>query len=785
ENSRISIIIVNYNGLSHLHPLLESLQVQDYDDYEIIVVDNGSSDGSLDYIRQYYPAVRIAALDNNVGFAEGNNIGSEIASGDFLCLINNDTRAAPDFLRKLMTCITTSPRIGAVGAKMLFWSKFATLDFELIGPQKAKLKLDEDALRQSLNVYPKWFFSDGWESPQKDTDGNTYRICSRQAKLRIAVCEGQEIIKLRCCSTDPLQLKIQTSIPGITVRAELSADQWFDIEIDFTGQLNNVGLSYLINNAGTWVSETGNTGDRGFAEPDIGQYDKVELVDALCGGAMLIRTSALLDKPIFLKEFFAYYEDTELSLRLRKNGYDLYYCPEAVLYHKHASTSGENSPFFRFYVNRNKLLFLALNFKQHIWKNELQKAKSELNHLREFYSKTDSATAQDHEFAVKIPTIFDDWNTLLPKIENKSIYQRQPYYPRIGVFNNFWHTLGGGEHHACVVAHALQKFAPVDLISENDFEIESLEKQFGIDLKFCRKKIVTSSELHHKSVTTEKYDVFFNSTYGSDLISYAKHSFYIVSFPYQLDHRPPENREFLKYYTFLANSQYTKQWVQRWWNVNAEILYPSIMIPEKTPDLAEKEPLILHVGRFFRNGHNKKQLEIVRNFRRMFDAGKANDWRLVLVGQCSPENEDYLYQVKKEATGYPIQIKNNIPLNTLRSLYQKAAIYLHATGLGENSDINPELSEHFGITTVEAMSYGCVPVVINAGGQPEIVEYGLNGFLFDDNESLMQELSKCMELFNDNKKFNAIQNNAIVKSTEFSRENSITTIQEKFKEMGF
>jgi glycosyltransferase involved in cell wall biosynthesis len=78
----------------------------------------------------------------------------------------------------------------------------------------------------------------------------------------------------------------------------------------------------------------------------------------------------------------------------------------------------------------------------------------------------------------------------------------------------------------------------------------------------------------------------------------------------------------------------------------------------------------------------------------------------------------------------------NVGRPQLRSLYLEAKIFWHAAGFGEGATTHPELSEHYGIATVEAMTAGCVPVVINQGAQPEIVEHGVSGFVWNTLEEL-------------------------------------------------
>ena len=143
----------------------------------------------------------------------------------------------------------------------------------------------------------------------------------------------------------------------------------------------------------------------------------------------------------------------------------------------------------------------------------------------------------------------------------------------------------------------------------------------------------------------------------------------------------------------------------------------------------EKRPQILNVGRFFAGNHNKKHLVMVEAFKHMVDQGLTG-WTLHLAGGTTSgeEHKAYLDSVFEQANHYPITVHPDIPFAELSELYSTSAIYWHASGFGEDDQREPEKYEHFGITTVEAMAAGCVPVVIAKGGQPEIVQHGENGF---------------------------------------------------------
>src|SRR5437870_4435895 len=91
----ISVVVVNWNGKTLLPDCLQSLRSQTFPDVEILVVDNGSTDGSADWVRQNFPEFRLVQLNENRGFAGGNNAGIIQARGEWIALLNNDAAAAP------------------------------------------------------------------------------------------------------------------------------------------------------------------------------------------------------------------------------------------------------------------------------------------------------------------------------------------------------------------------------------------------------------------------------------------------------------------------------------------------------------------------------------------------------------------------------------------------------------------------------------------------------------------------------------------------------------------
>ncbi len=196
----------------------------------------------------------------------------------------------------------------------------------------------------------------------------------------------------------------------------------------------------------------------------------------------------------------------------------------------------------------------------------------------------------------------------------------------------------------------------------------------------------------------------------------------------------------------ICNSQYTKHFIDEIFAIKGRVLYPPVMLPD-TQELYDKDNIVLSVGSFVRlseGGTFKKYEFMIDVFKKVVDSGVKN-WRLVLVGTQSKKDVDHIRYLHSKIHEYPISILENVRFKELQSLYSKAKIYWHAAGHGENLQKHPQRAEHFGITTVEAMGYGVVPVVINAGGQKEIVEDGKSGYVWNTEEEFIEKTTLLIQ----------------------------------------
>lgn len=128
NSDRVTVVIVNWNGKALLDECMENLRKQVYSAFSIILVDNGSQDGSVDFVKTKYPEINVIALSQNLGFATANNLALGTIQTEYVALLNND--AVPDtmWLNNLVTALETHPEAGFVASKMLFYHQPDVID---------------------------------------------------------------------------------------------------------------------------------------------------------------------------------------------------------------------------------------------------------------------------------------------------------------------------------------------------------------------------------------------------------------------------------------------------------------------------------------------------------------------------------------------------------------------------------------------------------------------------------------------------------------------------------
>ena len=139
------------------------------------------------------------------------------------------------------------------------------------------------------------------------------------------------------------------------------------------------------------------------------------------------------------------------------------------------------------------------------------------------------------------------------------------------------------------------------------------------------------------------------------------------------------------------------------------------------------------------------------------------------------EDPQYLREIQEKAKGLKIEFKTDLKRDQLLELYAKASIYWHATGYEVDQEKHPEKVEHFGISTIEAMASGAVPVVINKGGQREVLGESLEDLLWTSKE---EALNKTINLITNKKEIEEVSKKVIERSQNFSKDKFKKTLLE-------
>lgn len=301
--------------------------------------------------------------------------------------------------------------------------------------------------------------------------------------------------------------------------------------------------------------------------------------------------------------------------------------------------------------------------------------------------------------------------------------------------------VGLGRYLAVVAEHLSARGWDVSVLSRRAPDFAAVEERFGVRLERIEHRPARSggrAATLALTAATRGLDLLWVQSPHIPLFPLARRSILLTEFPFETAPRALLWRRRLKAYDVVANSEFTRGWIRRYWGVDARVVHP----PVSEIEPGEKRPWILGVGRFTAGARDKRQQELVQAFRRLCDQG-LRGWELHLAGLI--EDRGTFERVKSEAAGYPIVLHGDASFPELTRLYAEASIFWHAVGLGVDPEREPHRLEHFGIVTAEAMTAGCVPVVIALGGQPEIVEPE-SGFLW---RTLEEMEARTLELVRD------------------------------------
>lgn len=347
----VGVVVLNWNSSWFTQRCIRSLARSDYpaDRTRIVLVDNGSVDGSLEELCYWLdepgaPGVEILANDENLGFAEGCNRGIRKLMGsdprpDWVALLNNDARCETDWLSEMVRIAGGRGRVGAVASSLVLEPGFVAVDVKAGRSAETVERVEVSPLRGPVldvtgGVRTSGFSDEGalmWPAQRlwQLTAGSEGRIW-----VPVGDGPGRVLITLR---DDEDRLRpLEETIDAASMQPRKS----------------------LLNGIGTDLNDSGEGSDIGYGLPedDPGIARDPQMVDGFCGGAALLNAEALEEVGLFDPRYFAYYEDTDLSWRLRRAGWGIVTAPGAVVHHAFGASFGGGSRLHVFLDRRNWLL---------------------------------------------------------------------------------------------------------------------------------------------------------------------------------------------------------------------------------------------------------------------------------------------------------------------------------------------------------------------------------------------------------------------------------------------
>lgn len=393
----------------------------------------------------------------------------------------------------------------------------------------------------------------------------------------------------------------------------------------------------------------------------------------------------------------AYYEDADLTAKIAALGLKIRYVPDAEVIHVENATSKEPDIGFNFgsLVGANRIKFVEK------WGDFLRNGKTPIipNFLEEYYRNEPLGTNE------KIAVVYSPYNL----------------------------TPGGGERYVLSLAKAARDSGYKTYFCSPErytkYRLHTVAYELGLDVS----NIGLLGEDELDGIDISLFIVMSNELCPSMKAKGKEKNIYHCQFPFPMSdwHKTNCLSNISGFDSVIVNSHFTKTAYER----EAERYYvniPPVYVVSPPVDMIENvgKPddgiiRILNVGRFIAGGHCKKQIEIVQAFNLLTTelAKKGIESKLTLMGSLSSSEDDRNYLEKiRQLAGDNVEIIVNGSRQDIIEKYQEANFYWHGTGINEDVIEKPQVFEHFGITPVEAMSAGCIPVVWHEGGPSEIIK---------------------------------------------------------------
>ena len=454
-----------------------------------------------------------------------------------------------------------------------------------------------------------------------------------------------------------------------------------------------------------------------FADPMDRTFNQPRDVDCLSTECLLVRRADFVAARGFdLAYEPAGYEDADLGFKLRENGGAVRYCPDAsaVCFEAAMPSDSPEAARQKSLSDLNRAKFLAR------WKARLQ------------------GTAPAKPKPRRAATV-------------PGAARSRPRLPRAAIFTPFLLTPGGGERVILTLASVLSATHEVTIVTSHPYSrmrLLTLGQEFAIDLSAC--SLMTGARFR-QAPQPDLFVLLGNHLFPSEPPRGVR-NWYLCQFPFPMDAgtAAASRANLPGYEMFLAYSPYARTYIAHGFGAedlsgpHCEILFPPVMA--QPGNAKAKKRMVLSVGRFMSGGHTKRHDVLIDAFR-VLHARCGGDIELHLAGSSFPipDDMDYLTGLMAASADLPVKFHVNATPDTLQELYRDAMFYWHATGYGLQPDEAPERAEHFGMTIVEAMSAGCVPLTFASGGPCDIIAEGRTGYLFRSLDDLVNRTAALLE----------------------------------------
>jgi len=440
----------------------------------------------------------------------------------------------------------------------------------------------------------------------------------------------------------------------------------------------------------------------------------------------------------------AYYEDSDLCMKIRQLGLRVVYCPEASVVHHENATS------------RDLVQQLSLD------------TVVPLNKIRFLSRWLPVMTGQIDAVPGLIPPLAP---AIVPNASLPSVLLYTPYEL----------VPGGGERYLLTLAAGLAGVANVTLATLYPFSrirLLTMGRELSLDLD-----AITITTLEQTTQSAHDWSVVIGNEVLPSIPARGKRNLYICQFPFPANHQLLVERwDYAEHYErIVVYSPFAQRHYRQACQALDKVIEPVTVVSppaQLAVTVRPKKTMILGVGRFFTGGHAKRHDLMIKGFAQLF--ARHPDAELHLAGSLSANREfhAYFHELQHKAKDLPVFFHLNASPEQLNRLYSEASIYWHLAGYGVDEASEAYRCEHFGITVVEAMSAGCLPVVVNRGGPPEIVQSGVNGYVFENLNDLVRISDQILSRPAQDEKIAAMRAAAVETSQRYSNAHFIHTFRE-------